>query len=143
MSLALSDDHKALADVATDFLNRNNARGHARRNLDATDETLPPFWAALRDVGWFGLHLDERYGGSGYGVAELAVVVEQLGRAIAPGPFVPTVIASAALQAAAPDAMKERVLPRLASGDTIAAIAFGNNIARSGAPACASDDRIR
>lgn len=132
MSLALSDDHKALADVAADFLSRHDARGEARRNLDAADEALPAFWSALRDVGWLGLHIDERFGGSGYGVAELAVVVEQLGRTIAPGPFVPTVIASAALQAAASGAMKERLLPGLANGDTVAAIALDGDVTRSG-----------
>jgi alkylation response protein AidB-like acyl-CoA dehydrogenase len=49
-----------------------------------------------------GLHLPEEHGGSGYGLPELVVVVEELGRAIAPGPFVPTVIASAVVAAAAP-----------------------------------------
>ena len=52
-------------------------------------------------LGWLGLHVPEEHGGSGYGLPELVVVVEELGRALAPGPFVPTVIASAVLVAAA------------------------------------------
>ena len=49
----------------------------------------------MADLGWLGLHLPEAHGGSGFGLAELVVVVEALGAAIAPGPFLPTVWASA------------------------------------------------
>ena len=59
-------------------------------------------------LGWLGLHLPEEHGGSGYGLEELVVVVEELGRAVAPGPFVPTVIASATLDAVADDATKAK-----------------------------------
>ena len=52
----------------------------------------PPFWDELAGLGWLGLHLPEAVGGEGYGFAELAVVVEELGRALAPGPFLPTVL---------------------------------------------------
>ncbi len=57
-------------------------------------------------LGWLGLHLPEEHGGSGYGLEELVVVVEELGRAVTPGPFVPTVIVSATLDAVADDATK-------------------------------------
>ena len=46
-------------------------------------------------LGWLGLHVPEEFGGSGYGLEELVVVVEELGRGLAPGAFVPTVVASA------------------------------------------------
>ena len=46
----------------------------------STPETLPPFWDDLAALGWLGLHLPEDVGGSGYGLAELAVVLEELGR---------------------------------------------------------------
>ena len=49
-------------------------------------EALPAFWAELADLGWLGLHMPEEHGGSGYGLEELVVVVEELGRAVAPGP---------------------------------------------------------
>ena len=57
----------------------------------------PRFWQDLVELGWLGLHVDEEHGGSGFGLPELVVVIEELGRAVAPGPFVPTVIASAVI----------------------------------------------
>ena len=72
-----------------------------------------------RASGWLGLHLPEEHGGSGYGLEELVVVVEELGRAVAPGPFVPTVIASAILAAAGDDATKAALLPGLADGSHV------------------------
>ena len=63
-------------------------------------------------LGWLGLHLPEEHGGSGFGLEELVVVIEELGRAVAPGPFVPTVIASATLDAVADDATKAEVPAR-------------------------------
>src|ERR1700741_2381916 len=100
MSIAITDDHRALADTASDFLLKRNARGAARALLETTDEKVPEFWDNLSELGWLGLHVPEEHGGSGFGLSELVVVVEQLGRAVAPGPFVPTVIASAVIAAA-------------------------------------------
>src|SRR5580692_6048747 len=103
MPIALTEDHRALGQTASDFLAKRDARGAARALLEAKDETLPPFWADLAELGWLGLHLPEDKGGSGFGLPELVVVVEELGRAVAPGPFVPTVIASAVLDDVASD----------------------------------------
>jgi alkylation response protein AidB-like acyl-CoA dehydrogenase len=128
MSIAITDDHRALADTASDFLTRNGARAAARALLEAPEEGLPPFWDELRKVGWLGLHVPEEHGGSGYGMPELVVVVEEMGRAVAPGPFVPTTIASAVLAAAAPGELAAKVLPGLADGSTIGAVALGGDI---------------
>ncbi|MGH3554161.1 MAG: acyl-CoA dehydrogenase family protein, partial [Mycobacterium sp.] len=92
MGIALTDDHRELAEVARAFLTSQKARWAARSLLDAPDEARPPFWQDLVELGWLGLHIDEEHGGSGYGLPELVVVIEELGRAVAPGPFVPTVI---------------------------------------------------
>ena len=97
MGIALTDDHRELAEVARAFLTSQKARWAARSLLDATDEGRPGFWQGMVELGWLGLHVDEEYGGSGYGLPELVVVIEELGRAVAPGPFVPTVIASAVI----------------------------------------------
>src|SRR3546814_2249097 len=69
----------------------------------SSNEALPDLWKDLVQLGWFGLHLPEAHGGSGYTLEELVIVVEQLGRVVAPGPFVPTVIASALIAAAGDD----------------------------------------
>ena len=82
MAIALNDAHRELAEVARSFLAGQKARDAARLLLDAADEELPPFWPAMAGLGWLGLHVPEEYGGSGFGLPELAVVLEELGRAV-------------------------------------------------------------
>jgi alkylation response protein AidB-like acyl-CoA dehydrogenase len=101
MPIAITDDHLALTDTVADLLQRRDARSATRALLEADTETLPPFWAEVAELGWLGLHLPEAHGGSGYGLPELVVVVEEFGANVAPGPFVPTVVASATIAVAA------------------------------------------
>ena len=128
MSIAITDDHRALAETASDFLRNRDARGAARALLEDPDGGLPGWWDELVGLGWLGLHLPEEHGGSGYGLEELVVVVEEMGRAVAPGPFVPTVIASAVLAARADDAAVASLLPGLADGSRTAAVALDGSI---------------
>ncbi len=128
MSIAITDDHRALAATVSDFLAARGARKAARELLEAETEALPAFWGELGELGWLGLHLPEESGGSGFGLPELVVVVEQLGRAVAPGPFVPSVIASAVLAAIAPPEVRARLLPGLASGTAVGAVALGGEV---------------
>src|SRR3954464_6606772 len=128
MSIAITDDHRALGDTASDFLLKQGARTAARSLVEAPAETLPELWNDLLGLGWLGLHVPEQYGGSGYGLPELVVVVEELGRALTPGPFVPTAIASAVLASEGTDALKKRLLPGLAAGTTIGAVALGGDV---------------
>jgi alkylation response protein AidB-like acyl-CoA dehydrogenase len=127
MSIAITDDHRALADTAADFLTKRDARGAARALLEEPDEGLPPFWDDLVGLGWLGLHVPEDEGGSGYGLEELVVVVEAVGRSVAPGPFVPTVIASAVLTAVGGEAADE-LLPGLADGSVRSAVALDTGV---------------
>ena len=138
MSIALTDDHKALADTASELLAKRDARGAARALLEAETEERPAFWDEVAGVGWLGLHLSEDHGGSGFGLPELVVVVEEMGRAIAPGPFVPTVIASAVIAAGAPGEAQERLLPGLADGSVTGAVALGGEVTVSGDAASGS-----
>jgi alkylation response protein AidB-like acyl-CoA dehydrogenase len=127
MGIALTDDHRELADVARAFLTSQKARWAARSLLDAPDEARPPFWHDLVELGWLGLHVDEEHGGSGYGLPELVVVIEELGRAVAPGPFVPTVIASAVIAKEGVGDQKAR-LPGLIDGTVTAAIGLDGQV---------------
>jgi alkylation response protein AidB-like acyl-CoA dehydrogenase len=135
MSIAITDDHNALASTVTDLLDKRSSRAAARALLEAADEQLPPFWAEMAELGWTGLHLPEQYGGSGYGLPELVVVVEQLGRGLATGPLVPSVVAGAVLAAAGDDATKARWLPGLAAGATTAGVGIGGSVTVSGGSA--------
>ena len=133
MGIALTDDHRELSEVARSFLTTQKARAAARALLaDDAEEARPPFWTELAGLGWLGLHVDEQYGGSGFGLPELVVVVDELGRAVAPGPFVPTVVASALVSAVGSDEQKARLLPGLVDGSVTAAIGFGGDVTLSG-----------
>jgi len=128
MGIALTDDHRELAAVARGFLTSQKARWAARSLLDAPDEGRPPFWHDLVELGWLGLHVDEEYGGSGYGLPELVVVIDELGRAVAPGPFVPTVIASAVIGKDGNTDQRTRLLPGLIDGTLTAGIGLDTQV---------------
>jgi 3-oxochol-4-en-24-oyl-CoA dehydrogenase len=89
MTLAISEDHLALLDAVRRFTAARCDQKVVREAVDAETEALPPFWDDLIELGWLDL------GADGYGLAEVAVVVEELGRAMAPGPMLPTVWAAA------------------------------------------------
>ncbi|MDT7705123.1 MAG: hypothetical protein QOG20_730, partial [Pseudonocardiales bacterium] len=120
MPLAITDDHTTLAEVARSFL--AGQRAAARGLLDAPDEQLPAFWKELASLGWLGLHVPEEFGGEGAGLPELAVVLEELGRVVAPGPFLPTALASAVLVEAGTPELKAALLPGLADGSRVGAV---------------------
>ena len=61
MSIAITEDHRALGQTASDFLAKHDSRGAARALLEAETETLPPFWGDLASLGWLGLHLPEAW----------------------------------------------------------------------------------
>ena len=128
MGIAITDDHRELAEVARGFLTAHKARWAARSLLDASDEPRPAFWQNLVELGWLGLHVDEEYGGSGFGLPELVVVIEELGRAVAPGPFVPTVIASAVIAKNGTAEQKSRLLPGLIDGTVTAGIGLDGQV---------------
>ena len=129
MGIALTDDHRELAEVARGFLTSQKARAAARSLLDAPEEARPPFWQGIVELGWLGLHIDEEHGGSGYGLPELVVVIDELGRAVAPGPFVPTVIASAVIAKDGSAEQKSRLLPGLIDGTVTAGIGLAGQVA--------------
>jgi alkylation response protein AidB-like acyl-CoA dehydrogenase len=135
MPIAITEDHQALASTAVDFLQKRDARGANRALLEAPTEELPDLWKALLDLGWLGLHIPEEHGGSGYGIEELVVVVEELGAQLAPGPFVPSAIAGAVIAAIGDDAIKAKYLPGLADGSVIGAFGLRGDLTVSGGTA--------
>jgi len=123
MSIAITDEHRSLTETVADFLTKKEARLANRAQLETPEEQLPAFWGEFAANGWLGVHLPEAHGGSGYGVEELVIVAEQLGRMATPGPFVPTLIAGAVLAATAGDDVQAAHLPGLADGSTVGAYA--------------------
>ncbi|MFJ8749005.1 acyl-CoA dehydrogenase [Streptomyces sp. NPDC102441] len=131
-TLAANADHQSLAAVARSFLEARGGTALARTAADAERETLPSYWPELDDLGWLGLHLPEEYGGQGFGLAETAVVLEEFGRVVAPGPFLPTVVASAVIARAGTAEQRRRWLPALASGALVAAVGLADGLTHEG-----------
>ena len=129
MPIGITEEHVALHDAVRGWVDRHCGPAVPRAVLDAETESRPPFWGELADQGWLGLHVDEAYGGSGYGVGELVVVLEELGRCVAPGPALPTVLAAAVIGSSKNDDAKRALLPGLVSGELVGAVVAG--------PACA------
>jgi hypothetical protein len=132
MAIALTEAHRDLAGVARSFVLGQKVRDAARALLDASSEELPSFWPELAGLGWLGLHLPEDVGGSGYGLPELVVVLEQLGAAVAPGPFLTTVIASAVIADQAGPDVRSGLLPGLADGSVVAGLGLNGSLAVEG-----------
>ena len=102
MPLAITDDHRELADVAKAMIAGRGGPANARRILLDTDDSgrwwvNDALWKEITATGWLGLHVAEQFGGQDYGLPELAIVIEQLGRAAIGGPCLPTVAVSAAI----------------------------------------------
>ena len=132
MSIAITEDHRALADTARAFAADRGLIKEARAMLEGEHDRRPSSWAEMASLGWLGLHLEESVGGSGFGLPELVVVIEQLGRAVAPGAFVPTVAASAVIAAAGSAEQRARWLPGLADGTRTAAVGLSGDLVAAG-----------
>ena len=138
MALALTEEHLALAESVRGWAGRA-APAEALRAAVADGDggaalytgTLRP---ALAGQGLLGLHLPESLGGQGYGLPELAIAVEELGRALVPGAFLPTVLASAILHGAGADAAGGLVKD-MAGGTLTGAVGFAPGIRATGAGA--------
>src|SRR3954453_17465775 len=137
MPIGISEDHEALRQAARRFLESHCPPSVPRALLDVAPdapEEFPPFWSDLAKLGWLGLHVPEDHGGSGYGLPELAVVLEELGRAMAPGPFLTPPLAAAVLVAGGTDDQRRRWLPGLADGSVLGAVQLhpGDPVAGAG-----------
>jgi alkylation response protein AidB-like acyl-CoA dehydrogenase len=86
-------------------------------------------------MGWLGLAVPEDRGGEGFGLAELVVVIEELGRALVPGPFVPTALTALAIDRWGSDDQRETWLARLCDGSARGAVAFAGRPVLGGAHA--------
>lgn len=124
MPIAITEHHEMLRQSARRWLETYCPREVPRAVLDDEHQTLPAFWKGLSEQGWLGLHISEEHGGEGGGLLELAVVVEELARAIAPGPFLTTVLASALVERGGDERTVKALLPGLIDGSTPASVAL-------------------
>ncbi len=121
--MELTPDQAALADAIRTLLTRHEqAADHLDRAPASYDRSL---WTHLSEIGVAGLAVPERYGGAGAGPVETHVVAEELGRRLTPSPLLGSaVLAAEALLACGDDATRERLLPAIADGTSVAALAW-------------------
>jgi alkylation response protein AidB-like acyl-CoA dehydrogenase len=120
-----SDDQKSLKSEARRFLDANCPAARVRAVLDDDAKSYDAvLWKAVGEQGWLGAAIPEAHGGLGLGHLELCVIAEELGRAVAPIPFASTVYFLAeAVMLAGDEVQKTDILPRIAAGQVIGAVA--------------------
>jgi alkylation response protein AidB-like acyl-CoA dehydrogenase len=128
MPLALTDDHQAIAEVVRSFLADQKAQTLARSLLDDPNTDITGLWKQMAGLGWLGLHLPTEFGGDGYGLPELAIVAEELGRILLPVPFVPSSVASALVAAGGSADEQKRWLPGFVDGTQISGLGLTGSL---------------
>ncbi len=124
IDFGLSEEQEALRRAAREFLARECPPALVRETAKTPDGVPRALYARMAELGWMGLAVPEKDGGLGLATLDLALVLEELGRAAAPGPFLPTQLVTHALLRAGSAAQRKRWLPRLASGECFAALAY-------------------
>ena len=122
MAIGLTPEHEELAASVRGFTERHLSPPSA----ESAPEDRPQWWQALAEQGLPGLHLPEEHGGQGFGLLDLAVVLEELGLACAPGPYLPTALAAAVISVTGGTEVRGEVLPGIADGTATAAVALGD-----------------
>jgi len=122
MPIGIADEHEDLRRSLRRWVESRCPSEVTRAALDGERDELPPFWSELAQQGWLGIHVAEELGGQGAGLVELAVVLEELGRAAAPGPWASTALAASVVAAVGDGGQAKSLLPRLADGTLPAAV---------------------
>jgi acyl-CoA dehydrogenase len=126
MTWVLDEQRGMLRDSAQSFFTERAPVAHLRALRDSRDATgySPALWRALGAQGYSATLVPEAHGGLGLGVAEAGLIAEQIGHTLAPSPFVSTAVLSAwLLKTAGTAAQQSAWLPRIASADTVLALA--------------------
>jgi len=126
MQLVLTEDQELLAKTAADFVGERSPVSRVRELRDSGDPDAfsRKLWKEMAELGWVGIPFPEAYGGAEMGLAELAVVLEELGRTLAPEPFLSSVLLGGqALLRGGSDAQKQASLPALIEGEKLFALA--------------------
>ncbi|MEX0665468.1 MAG: acyl-CoA dehydrogenase family protein [Acidimicrobiia bacterium] len=125
MDFEFSAEQEALRDSVRKFLADRAPLTHVREMLDDDRGTTDAVWRGLADLGATGLLVPEAHGGTGMGMVDAAVVLEELGRAVNPGPYASSAIGAVSLVLlAGTDDDYQALLPALASGDRIGTVAL-------------------
>ena len=125
MYLELNDEQKMLAQTVRRFVEKECASPKVRQIMETENAYDEELWKKMAEQGWMGLTVPDEFGGLGESWLTVATLFEELGRGVAPGPFLATVgLAVPALARAGSADQKARWLPAIAEGSGRATVAY-------------------
>jgi alkylation response protein AidB-like acyl-CoA dehydrogenase len=125
MDIGFTEEQGLLRDSARRFLESECDTRFVRQRMAEPTAVTDEFWRKLAEQGWLGIVYPEEEGGSGLGLVDLVVLMEEMGRAVIPGPFLSTVLlGGAAIAEAGAPAQRRHWLPRIVAGSAKAALAW-------------------
>ncbi|MGZ4759405.1 MAG: acyl-CoA dehydrogenase family protein [Acidimicrobiales bacterium] len=126
MNFAFSEEQEELRNIVRQFLDAKSPEAAVREQMETEKGYDDAVWSQMSEqLGLQSLIVPEEFGGSGYSYVELIVVLEEMGRALLCAPYFSTVVLGAnTLIHSGDDAAKAAHLPGIASGETIATLAF-------------------
>jgi alkylation response protein AidB-like acyl-CoA dehydrogenase len=121
MDFGITDDQREIQRTARQLLGERARPERVREHAESgrSDEEL---WRELCELGWPGIAIAEEYGGGGLGCIELSILCEEMGRSLAPVPFLSSAIAASVIEHGGSPEQRERWLPGLASGEHTGAL---------------------
>ncbi len=131
MDIGFSEEQELLRDTARKFLDSECTTKFVREMMATETAVTDAFWQQLAENGWLGIAYPEEDGGSGLGLVDLVVLMEEIGRAVMPGPFPATVLLGGAVIAeAGSPAQRQEWLPGISAGEAKATLAVTEPNAR-------------
>ncbi|MGH7063749.1 MAG: acyl-CoA dehydrogenase family protein [Stellaceae bacterium] len=125
MDIGFSEEQELLRETARRFLEAECDTKFVRARMAEPAAVTDAFWQQLAAQGWLGIVFPEEHGGSGLGLVDLVVLMEEMGRRVMPGPFFSSVLlGGAAIMAAGNPAQQAEWLPPIAAGEKKAALAW-------------------
>jgi alkylation response protein AidB-like acyl-CoA dehydrogenase len=124
LDIGFSEEQELLRDTARKFLDAACTTKFVRERMATPEAMTPEFWSQIAEQGWLGINFSEDDGGSGLGLTDLVVLMEEMGRAVMPGPYLATaLLGGAAIREAGSAAQRQEYLPRIAAGEMRATLA--------------------
>ena len=134
MNFGFNEEQELLRSTARKFFENECPSEVVRALMETPDGMSPALWAKLGEQGWLGLIYPEAYDGMGLGLVDLVVLMEEMGRAVVPGPYFSSVLLGGlAVLEAGSLAQKKEWLPRIATGQARVALAWMEPSAMLGA----------
>jgi alkylation response protein AidB-like acyl-CoA dehydrogenase len=126
MQFTFSDEQEEFRLIVRRFMDDKSPTTEVRKLMDTEEGYDEAVWKQLsQELGLPGIHIPEEYGGQGFGFIELCIVMEEMGRALLCAPyFSTTALAATAIMGAGTEEQKLALLPDIASGQTLATLAF-------------------